>query len=127
MATGFNKIALPSGGIGTFEIQILNGTSTPANAIAGANNKKIYAVDIDARDNPTEDVYQKFWDAASATPGTDDEYMGLLGKAGRVTSYLFPRGKNFATDISTATTKEAIGNASATSPTGTVKVYLILG
>ncbi len=126
MATGLTKIALPSGGIGSYEIQIPDATSSPLNAISGGS-LKVYGVDIDARDNPTEDVYFKLWNAATATPGTDDEYMGLIGKAGRVTPYLFPRGKEFSTNISVACTTQAIGSASATSPTGTVRVNMIIG
>lgn len=88
----------------------------------------IYGVDIDCSLNSAQDVYLKFENLTTATPGTTVPHMQLKGKKGKITSYMFPRGilmQGAGTPGITAwcTTGKTI--ADTTDPTGTVNVTLV--
>lgn len=88
----------------------------------------VKAVDIDATQNPGEDVSVKLFDAASITLGTTDAHLVLKGKAGRITPYVFPGpGIDFPSGpaVSLACVKEAGAQEGTTSPSGVVAVKVL--
>jgi hypothetical protein len=97
-----------------------------ADVLDGGGSGTIYGVEIDCTANTTEDVYLKFADALTATPGTTTPYMKLIGKASKKTTYMFPNGIAFATGVTAWCTQEKT-IAGTTSPSGTVNVTMIAG
>lgn len=88
----------------------------------------VKTVDIDATANTGEDVYLKFYNNEAPTVGTTVAHMVLWGKAGVITSYVFPAdGIDFPTTIFTsiACVKEAGGKEGTTAPSGVVAVKIL--
>ena len=98
--------------------------ATVANNITGTNST-LYAVEIDNDANGSQINYIKFYDAFSATVGTDDPYIILQVDADEKNiTYHIPQGLTFTNGICLAATQEA-GTAGSSSPTASVVVRLI--
>lgn len=113
--------------VGEYTVEVTSLDATPANDInPGDGAARVYEVVIDATSNSGEHVYVKFYDNASPTVGTTDAHMVLKGYKGTKKTYVFPKGKAFATACSVAAVQEKGGGAGTTSPSGTVDVTVIL-
>lgn len=93
--------------------------------VDGGGDATIYGIEIDCTLNASEDVHLRLANALTATAGTTQPEMQLLGKKGVKTTYLFPRGVPFSTGVSGWCAQEA-AYSSNTAPTGTVNATLLL-
>ena len=108
---------------------IVNQTASTSNSGAGDNNVAggpVYIVQ--ATLNNTQygtAVYTKFYNATSATAGTDTATMILYGKASTSHTYVFHPPIFFSNGISMVTTTTA-GQAGTTAPSTPPAVTLVL-
>tara|TARA_R110002020_G_scaffold47683_2_gene135686 strand:- start:139 stop:513 length:375 start_codon:yes stop_codon:yes gene_type:complete len=99
--------------------------ATVANNITGTNST-LYAVEIDNDANGSEINFIKFYDAFSATVGTDDPYLVLQVDADeKNVTYHIPQGLTFTNGICLAGVSDGGGTAGTTSPGASIVVRLI--
>jgi hypothetical protein len=110
-----------TGGTGTAYYVTEDLGSTAAAVLTAAGTR--YGVEVDARNNPGEDVYVILYNTAlgGVTVGTTDAYECFWGPAGKKTPYLSLKGHAYGTAITAACVKEAAGTGN-TAPSGVVKV-----
>ena len=86
----------------------------------------VYAISIDNDANGAAVSYVRFWDARSATNGTDAPYMSLKADADEKNiTYVMPQGLTFSTGISFACVTNHGGTAGTSSPSGDVIVRIV--
>lgn len=99
--------------------------ATPESDVTAATGSKFFWGEIDARDNPNEDVILKLYDKATTpTVGTDHPHIALPGKRGKITQHKMPVGVVFTNDINAAVCQAPGATAGSSNPTGIVKVRL---
>lgn len=120
------------GSVADTKIVIPESTADPANDLS-EDNPKLYHAEIDCTLNPGEDTYTRFFASEAATVGTDDATLVLWGIKGRILTYDLIviasqawTGVNFTPGLSVATVTNRGGTGGADSPTGIVKVTLLL-
>ena len=85
----------------------------------------VYAVTIDATDNPGEDVTFRAYNNASPTVGTTLAILAIRCRAGQTVSLSNIPGWAFGTSLSFCVTTEKEGDAgTGTAPSGRVKVWI---
>lgn len=109
--------------LGNISYKASNLGATPKNGIS-TGGATLFEINIDARQNPGEDVYFCAYNLASPTVGTSQPEIVGWCKAGKKQSYVCPRGYVLGTDLSIAATQEKSGSGT-TNPSGIVDVELI--
>ncbi len=120
---GIASAPLPDAVIDLKKLKAINATAL-ADINGGAAT--VYGVEIDASANSGEDVFVKFVDSLTATPGSDDPVLQLRCTKALTQTFMFPRGLPFGTGISAWAAQEKT-IAGVTNPSGTVNVTLLLG
>ena len=110
----------------TLEMVQTSATITADDDITGGVTGNLQQVDIDNSNTPTTAVYVKLADVADATAGTTEPNWCFRAPGGQRTSYTCLGASPFATGLSLWCSTEA-GKASATNPSGTVSVRILVG
>ena len=113
--------------------------ATVETLIEGAATTDIYCIEVDATENPGQDVTIRFWNdlAGNVTVGTTDAEFWVRAAKGQLTTIECAADPRSAggplvgvtvgrtnNDVSVACMQEKGGTSGATSPSGTVKVRI---
>jgi hypothetical protein len=120
-----------SGPRGTLLFRETAASTTLEASVFGKTAAEIYAVKVDASQNPGEDVYLCLYsntnsDASQITVGTTEPFFVLKCAAGSIVEMVMPCGISVASGHHLhAAVKQSAGIAGTTAPTGTVAITLL--
>ena len=121
-----------SAGIGSstpdLDVKVDDIDATAVNHVTTVATSNLHGVQIDARNNPGEDVYVRIYNSSSVTVGDDDAEVVLPCRKGTTIEWWFPPfGIPFTTGISLLACKDKGGApGSLTSPSGVVNVRMLI-
>lgn len=119
MATSETSFANPVGSKYSYEEAANNGPKEVA-----TSSTNVFQLFVDARLNPTENVYLRLYNASSApTVGTTDVFMVIPVRKGTTQEVTFRKGVTFGTGIFVAVVTNK-GSAGDTSPSGVVDWHM---
>lgn len=107
-------------------LKVTGANATPVNHVTALADSIMRVVEIDARENPGEQVYLRIYAATSPTVGTTAAEILLPCPKGKKKTYYFPLGVIIPTGISLAVVKNAGGTSGADNPTGTVNLRILI-
>ncbi len=103
-------------------IEDLKSTAEPD--LGAMGNSEVHAIDIDARNNPGEDVTVRIHNATTVAVGTDDAEICVRCPKGEQISYTWDDGIPFVTAQSAVCVTEEGAKGGDTSPSGQVDVRI---
>lgn len=101
-----------------------NVAETDLGGMNASTSSELHVIDIDARNNPGEDVTVRIHNATSVSVGTDDAEVCVRCKKGEQISYDWSPGIPFATAQSAVCVREKGAKSGNTAPSGTVSVRI---
>lgn len=118
-----SKITTPTALAGTL-VKILASSGDSHNNVTGNSSGKIYQIQIDNLNNLDQNMYVKYVDSASTTPGSTVADMVFYVNKGKSCTYILDSGFTYSSGVSIwVSTVPNTSNVS--SPPGAVTVTLL--